>query len=172
MRIITRLTAEMPSMRLFATVTLLILPSIAVADPIGVRVQNAWSRGIPAGGTGAVYLTLIDNGRADTLSGVSSAATARTELHESIDNHGVMKTPSVSGLNVAPGNPLTSGDHLPLAGRKHLLIAGTASPVMRIFAHAGRITTVPGEQTLAAAMPDMDHRVMGNEMPVSDIGSK
>lgn len=175
MHIITRFSARVLSMRLLATVALLILPSIALADPAVVRVQNAWSRATPVGGTGVVYLTIIDSGAADTLTGVSSPVAARAELHESIDDHGVMKMRFVGRLNVAPGKPVTlapDGYHIMLLGLKHPLVAGTAFPVTLTFAHAGRITTMASVQKLAAAMPAMDHGSMGDKMPVTGMGSK
>lgn len=149
MRIITRLIAGMPTMRLLAPVAMLILPSIAFADPAGVRVQNAWPRAMSADGTGVIYMTIVDTGPADTLTGVSSAVAAGAERHKSVDDRGPMKMRSVGALSAAPGTPVTL-----------------------TFAHAGRITTMAGVQTLAAAMPAMDHRSRCDEMPVNGLGSQ
>jgi periplasmic copper chaperone A len=174
MRIITRLTAGVPTMRLLATVTLLILPSIALANPVGARVQHAWSPAMPACGTPMIYLTFNDNGRTDTLGGVPSFA-ARAQRHEGIDDHGVMMKRSVGSLNVAPEKPVTlapNGYHIILVGLEHPLVAGTALPVIPTFAHAGRIMTMAGVQKLGAAMPAMGHAGLDKEMPVRGMASK
>jgi copper(I)-binding protein len=156
-------------MRLLATLALLLLPAIALADPAAVQVQHAWSRAMPAGGTGVVYLTVIDNGAADTLTGASSPVADRAELHESINDHGVMKMRAVHSLSVAPGKPVTlspDGYHIMLIGLKHALVAGTSFPVTLHFAHAGNVKVMASVQRMGADMPgttqgSMDSTSMG-----------
>jgi periplasmic copper chaperone A len=176
MRIITRLTVRMLTMSLLATVAMLIRPSLALAGRAGVRVQNAWSRVMSAGGTGVGCLTIVDTGRADTLFGVSSPVAAGAAPHESVDVHGVMKMRPVGGLNVTPGKPVKlspDGYHIMLIGLRHPPVAGgTAFPMMLTPAHAGRITTMAGVQKRAAVMLAMGQGSIGDAMPVSGMGSK
>jgi periplasmic copper chaperone A len=145
-------------MRLFAVLALLLLPAISLADPASVQVQHAWSRAMPAGGTGVVYLTVIDNGAADTLTGASSPVADKAELHQTINDNGVMKMRAVRSLSVAPGKPVTlspDGYHIMLIGLKHALVAGTSFPVTLHFVHAGNVMAMASVQKMGAAMPGM-----------------
>jgi periplasmic copper chaperone A len=168
MRIITRFTAGVATMRPLATILLLTLPLIMAAGPAGVRVQNAWSRTLPGGGTGVVCLTIIDNHPADTS--VADGA----KRHERIDDHGVVKVRSVGRLNTARGKaviPTPDGHHIMLVGLQHPPVAGAVIPVTLSFAHDGWISTMASVQKLAAAMPGVDHGGIGDETAVSGMGS-
>jgi periplasmic copper chaperone A len=143
----------MRSVLLFA---LLALPAVAVADSAGIQVQNAWSRAMPAGGSGVVYLTIIDTGAPDTLTGASSPVAAKAELHESIDDNGIMKMRAVSGLPVTTSAPVTlkpNGYHIMLLDLKQPLVAGTRIPVTLTFEKAGSITTMATVEQVGASMP-------------------
>ncbi|HTW72366.1 MAG TPA: copper chaperone PCu(A)C [Acetobacteraceae bacterium] len=156
---------------LFAALGL--LPAVALADPMGVQVEHAWSRAMPAGATGVVYLTVTDQGAPDTLTGAASPVAASAELHQTIDDHGVMKMRSVASLPVAPGKPITlapGGYHIMLMGLKQALVAGTSFPVTLTFARAGAVTTTATVQAAGATMPGMDHAGMGS-MDHGSMGS-
>jgi len=162
---------------LFAVLGL--LPAVALADPMGIQVAHVWSRAMPAGATGVVYLTVTDHGAPDTLTGVTAPVAASAELHETIDDHGVMKMRPVTSLTVAPGKPLTlapGGYHIMLMGLKQALVAGTSFPVTLTFAKAGRITATAMVQATGAPMPGMGHGSMGNMdmhgMPMGGSSSK
>jgi periplasmic copper chaperone A len=166
-------------MRSLLVAMLTLLPVLALADQMAIRVEHAWSRAMPAGTTGVVYLTVTDQGAPDTLTGVASPVAASAELHETIDDHGVMKMRSVASLPVAPGKPLTlapGGYHIMLMGLKHPLVAGTSFPVTLTFAKAGAVATTATVQAAGAAMPGMDHGSMGNMgmhgMTMGGSGSK
>lgn len=162
-------------MRLLAALVLLLLPaSAALADPSPVEVQHAWSRAMPAGGTGVVYLTITDSGAADTLTGASSPVAEKAGLHESINDHGVMKMREVAKLDVAPGKPVTlspDGYHIMLIGLKQPLVAGSTFPVTLTFTHAGSITTMASVQKIGAEMPATASGSMGN-MPMGGMNMK
>jgi len=151
-------------MRILLFAVLGLLPAIALADSTDIQVQHAWSRAMPAGATGVVYLTVTDGGAPDTLTGVASQVAASAEVHETIDDNGVMKMRPAANLPVAPGKPLTlapGGYHIMLLGLKHALVAGTSFPVTLTFAKAGAVTTSATVQAAGAAMPGMDHGSMG-----------
>ena len=106
---------------LFAAALIGLLAVVALADPASVQLDHAWSRAMPAGASGVVYLIITDRGEPDTLIGASSAVAAKAELHESFDDHGVMKMRPVASLSVAPDKPVKlapGGYHIMLIGLK------------------------------------------------------
>jgi copper(I)-binding protein len=140
------------------------LPAVAFADPPNVQLDHAWSRATSAGSTGVVYLTITEHGPADILTAVSSSIAARAELHESVDDHGVMKMRPVISLPIAAGKPVTlapGGYHIMLTGLKQALVAGATFPVTLTFAKAGEVTATVSVQKVTATMPKMDHGGMG-----------
>ncbi len=135
----------------------------ASADQNGIAVSDAWSRAAMAGRTGVVYLTITDAGAPDRLTGASSPVAATATLHESIDDHGVMKMRPVAAVPVQQGEPLTLGPggfHIMLEGLKEPLQPGQTFPVTLTFANAGQITTTAVVQKAGAGMT-MDHGAMG-----------
>ena len=119
---------------------------------------------MPAGATGVVYLTVTNEGAPDALAGVATPVAASAGLHETIDDHGVMKMRPVASLVVTPHKPVTltpGGYHIMLTGLKQPLVAGTSFPVTLTFAKAGRITVTALVQAVGAAMPPMHQRGMG-----------
>ena len=135
----------------------------ASADQNGIAVTDAWSRAAMAGRTGVVYLTITDSGAPDKLTAVSSPVAAAAALHESIDDHGVMKMRSVAAVPVQQGEPLTLGPggyHIMLEGLKQPLELGQTFPVTLTFAHAGAIVATATVQKSGAGMA-MDNGSMG-----------
>ena len=55
---------------------------------------------------GPVYLTITDEGTPDTLTGVTTPIAAEAAVHQSIDDHGVMKMRPVGPLPIEPGRDL------------------------------------------------------------------
>jgi hypothetical protein len=139
------------------------MATVAAAEQDGIAVADAWSRPAMAGRTGIVYLTVTDSGAPDRLVGASSPVAAKATLHESIDDHGVMKMRSVQDLPVQPGKPLKlapNGYHIMLEGLKQPLQVGQSFPVTLSFAHAGKVTATAMVQQGAGGMA-MDHGAMG-----------
>jgi len=151
--------------RWLLTGCVLCLPIVAQADQGGVQVQHAWSRPAMAGRTGVVYLSITEHGQADRLTGVSSPVAAKAELHETIDDHGVMKMRTVASLPVRPGKPLTlkpNGYHIMLMGLKHPLKAGDSVPLTLTFAKAGQVNAVATVEKNGAE--EMQHGATGGTM--------
>lgn len=152
-------------MRSWLIALLTLLAAVARADPTGIRVEHAWSRAMPAGATGVVYLTVTNQGVPDVLTGVASPVAASAGLHETIDDHGVMKMRPVASLPVAPGKPITlapGGYHIMLTGLKQALVAGTSFPLTLSFAKAGAVAVTATVQGPGAGMPSMHQGSMGH----------
>ena len=133
-----------------------LVPALAVARGDGIEIQNAWSRPAMQGRTGVVYLTIVDHGAADRLTGIASPVADKAELHESFSEGGVSKMRPVASLSLEQGKPIVlapSGYHLMLVGLKRPLNQGEAFPVTLTFAHAGQVTVQVPVQRSAAAMP-------------------
>ena len=161
-------------MRLLFIAALLLLPAAALADPPGIQVQDVWSRAMPAGATGVVYLTITDTGAPNALTGVASPAATSAELHETINDNGVMKMRPVARLPVAPGKPATlrpGGYHIMLMGLKRTLVADTQFPVTLTFATGGSVTTMAMVKAAGAAAGGMGGMNMQG-MPMGGSGSK
>lgn len=108
-----------------------------------LQVTDVRARPAPLeGGTGAVYLTVV-NGTAedDQLAAVSSPVAQAAELHETVDDNGVMRmhhepegfaVPAGGALQLAPG-----GKHVMLIGLTAPLAVGDTIMLTLTFAHAG-----------------------------------
>jgi periplasmic copper chaperone A len=120
------------------------VPTSAVAADNGVTVPKAWARASPgAATTGAAYVTLMGGNEADSLVSVSTPAAGLAEVHESTNDHGVMKMRPVSGVPVPAHKTVTfapGGYHIMLMALKHPLKAGESFPLTLQFAHAAPVT--------------------------------
>jgi hypothetical protein len=119
--------------------------TVAAVDPSAISLEHVWARATPGTATtGAVYLTVTDNGRPDRLVGVSTPIAAMAEMHETIHDNGVMKMrPVAGGIALDPGKPVTftpGGYHVMLTGLKSPLKAGDSFPLTLTFEHARSIT--------------------------------
>ena len=148
-------------MRTLLTAILMPMPFTAFADEAGIQVDHVWARAAPAGHEGAVYLTITDGGAApDTLTGVTTPVAAEAALHQSIDDHGVMKMRPVGPLPIEPGKPVTlapGGYHIMLSELKRSLKQGDSFPITLSFAKAGQVTATASVAKAGATMPSMDH---------------
>jgi hypothetical protein len=69
-----------------------------------LQMESIWARPAPAGGTTAVYLTIVNTGdHADTLIAVQSEAAERVELHETRMEGDVMQMRPIARLEVPAG---------------------------------------------------------------------
>jgi len=143
----------------------LLIPAVllltAAGDPPSVEIVHPWARATPgASKNGAMFVTLTDRGEPDRVTGVSTPAAERAELHETIDDNGVMKMRPVDGIGLQPGAPVTlapGGKHIMLMGLKAPLKLGDTFPVTFTFAHAAPVTvTVTVEPTGGSGMAGMN----------------
>ena len=81
--------------------------TVAVADPSGISFEHVWARAtVGLGTTGAAYFTVTCTMAADQLVGASTPVAAKAELHETINDNGVMKMRPVGMIALAPGQPV------------------------------------------------------------------
>jgi copper(I)-binding protein len=145
-------------MRARLAAVLIALPFAASADETGIQIEHAWSRPT-VGREGVIYLTITDTGGPDTLVGITTPVAAMAELHQSFDDHGVMKMRPVAALPIEPRKPITlapGGYHIMLAGLKQPLQQGDRFTVTLRFATAGPVTaTVTVEKAGTPPMGSM-----------------
>jgi copper(I)-binding protein len=170
-------------MRILPIVILLAWPIAVSAEQTGVQVNNVWSRAAIAGHQGVVYLTINDTGPPDVLIGVTTPIAARAELHQSFDDHGVMKMRPVASLPIASGTPAMlapGGYHIMLVNLNQTLKAGDNFPITLNFASAGAITVPAIVEKPGANMPSSDHHGMHSSeaipqhmtMPMQESGKQ
>jgi copper(I)-binding protein len=146
-------------MRTLLATILIGIPFAALANEAAVHVEHVWARAAPAGHEGAVYLTITDGGAPDTLTSVTTSVAAEAAVHQSIDDHGVMKMRPVGPLRIESGKPVTlapGGYHIMLSGLKQSLKQGDSFPITLNFAKAGPVTAIATVTKAGAAMPSMN----------------
>jgi copper(I)-binding protein len=146
---------------------LVLAPVVSLAQSDGIQIENAWSRAAMQGRIGVVYLTIVDQGAADHLTGVSSPVTDKAELHESFSEAGVSKMRPVASLALDQGKRIVlapGGSHIMLMDLKRPLNQGDTFPVTLTFAKAGQVTVQVTVQKAGAVMP-MHMPMHGDRMP-------
>ena len=126
-------------MRLFVLTLVVALAGCDSASP-RIEVGDAWARATaPGQAGGAIYATIVNDGGADELVGVSTGAgSAMLHSNESVDGVARMRMmaklpiPAGSRVALAPG-----AVHVMLGGLKAPLAAGTRFPATFQFAKAG-----------------------------------
>lgn len=132
-----------------------------------IQVTGAFTRAAPAGGIGGLFLTIVNTGAADRLTGVACPVAARADLHESINDNGVMKMRPVAGLDIPAGATVKlapGGYHVMLMGLKQKLTVGGHMPLTLTFEKAGKVeveasVVKPGAGAPASHDPGMGHGV-------------
>ncbi|MBS1254070.1 MAG: hypothetical protein MAG451_03126 [Anaerolineales bacterium] len=108
-----------------------------------IHVEGAWSRPATAGGTGAVYVTVTnEGGAADSLLGAQSEIAEAVELHETTMENDVMRMQPVSSVEVPAGGRVTfepGGLHVMLIGLKQDLSAGDRFEITLQFEASGSV---------------------------------
>jgi periplasmic copper chaperone A len=110
-----------------------------------IVVTDAMARPAPLeGGAGGAFMTIRnETGQADRLSSAASPAAQSVELHETVDDNGVMRmVPQPDGWEVAPGERLAlkpGGKHIMLLGLIRPLKAGDIIEVTLNFDKAGPV---------------------------------
>ena len=111
----------------FATLTF-----AASAGAQTIAVDQPWARATsPSQSVGGAFLTITDNGADDALVSAASPIAASVELHETVNDNGVM-------------------------GLKQQLKPGDSFPLTLNFAHAAPMTVNVVVQSAGAAAPAMD----------------
>ncbi|HLH96089.1 MAG TPA: copper chaperone PCu(A)C [Xanthobacteraceae bacterium] len=143
-----------------------------------IEVTGPWARATPKGASvGGAYMTVTNKGsEPDRLTGGSSPAAAKLEVHQMSMNNGVMSMrPVQGGLEIKPGQTVVfnpSSFHIMMVGLKQPLTQGEHVKATLDFAKAGKLDVEyvvesigaqgPSAASTAPAMPGMDHGTMGN----------
>jgi copper(I)-binding protein len=132
----------------------------ATGGPGAIELSNAWARRAPAmahgqsgghgasthgpAGNGAVYVTISNRGGSrDALIGATTDAAATVELHETVQEGGVMKMRPRPKFELATGGRLEmkpGAHHIMLLGLTRDLKPGDSVSVTLTFEKAGQMT--------------------------------
>ncbi len=135
-------------------------------------IDHPWARPASEGAkTSAAYLSIKNNGsETDTLVSAASPLAAKTQLHQTSNDGGVMKMREVDGgVAVAPGATVAfkpGSYHIMLLGLKQKLDDGQHIPLTLTFAKAGSIDVeayvekTPGGEHEHSALHDHDMQGM------------
>lgn len=109
-----------------------------------ISIGHPWARPTAPGAAGAAYLSLENSGgEADKLVSAASSVAGTTQLHQTIDEGGVMKMrEAAGGVELAPHATVAfkpGGYHIMLMNLKHPLREGEHIPLTLTFAKAGSI---------------------------------
>jgi copper(I)-binding protein len=135
-----------------------------------LQIDRPWSRATPAGAkVGAGYLVITNTGTApDRLTGGSSPAAAKIELHEMAMKDNVMTMrPMTGGLLIEPGKSVTlapGGYHIMFEGLKSPLKQGGKVKATLEFEKAGKVDVTFDVQAVGAQGPkpgQSDHDMSG-----------
>jgi len=130
----------MPSKLLALGAGLTLLSAAALAQGGAVEVTNAWARATPGNAqAGAAYVTL-QAPAGDRLTGVSTPAAQKAEIHSMTMDGGVMKMRQVEGVDLPAGTAVTlkpGGYHIMLMGLTQPLQPGQSFPLTLDFAKSG-----------------------------------
>jgi len=135
--------------------------ALALADDGPIHVADAKARPTAPGGTGVVYMIVMNHGAADDdLTGLSTPIADKAEMHRSTDMNGMSHMEAVADLPVKGNGSITFGPgglHVMLTGLKQPLKLGDSFPLTLTFAKAGTVSvTVSVQQIKAAAKPMAD----------------
>ena len=134
----------------------LLLAGIAAAQTGAIEITDAWARATPGmADTGAAYLTL-QSPTGDRLTGVTTPAAEKAELHVMKMNGGVMEMRPLAALDLPAGKKIILKPgvmHIMLLGLKGPLRVGQSFALTLHFAKAGaREVTVAVEKAGAMGM--------------------
>jgi periplasmic copper chaperone A len=124
---------------------LIVLAACSAGGRQGIAVSDPMARPAPLeGGTGGAFMTLRNGGsQADRLRSAASPAAKMVELHETVDNNGVMRmVPQPDGWEIAPGADLVlkpGGKHLMLIDLRRPLQPGETIEITLNFDKAGQV---------------------------------
>jgi periplasmic copper chaperone A len=146
---------------------LMMFSGVALAQNGDVKITDAWARATPGGAqTAAAYVT-VESTAGDRLTGASTPAAQKAEIHEMTMDGNVMKMRPVEGIDLPAGQSVTlkpGGYHIMLTGLAKPLQEGQTFPLTLDFAKAGtRQVTVSVEKV--GAMGPGGKANSGSNMP-------
>lgn len=104
--------------------------------------QNAFAWIPPAGGSGAIYLQIINPRKEDVLVAASTPIAERAELHMHVHNNGIMQMQEVGEIIIPTGSTVEfrpGGLHIMLFGLKEVPPVGTTFELKLRFKSRGTL---------------------------------
>jgi periplasmic copper chaperone A len=153
--------------------SLMLFSAAALAQGDDVKITDAWARATPGGAqTAAAYVT-VESTAGDRLTGASTPAAQKADIHEMTMEGNVMKMRQVDGVDLPAGKPVTlkpGGYHIMLTGLAKPLQEGQTFPLTLDFAKAGtRQITISVEKVGAmgpSGTPNSGASMPGMDMPM------
>ncbi|MDC7713315.1 copper chaperone PCu(A)C [Vogesella sp. LYT5W] len=143
-----------------AFAALLSLPAFAHDYSVGaLKIGHPYSRAMPAASpTAAVFMSISNSGGADRLLAASTPQAARAELHQHLNDNGVMRMREVvGGIALPAGGTVTlapGGLHIMLLEVPKQAASGEHFPLQLQFEKAGKVTVeVKVESGMAPVHP-------------------
>ncbi len=132
-----------------------------------LHIEHPWSREMPPGApTAAAYFIVHNKGAsADRLVSVATPAAGKAEMHEHIDQNGLMKMQQVQFVTVPAGGEATFAPmayHVMLFNLKQPLKDGERFPLTLTFEKAGEVAVQVAVQKDA---PPAQHDMSKHDMP-------
>jgi copper(I)-binding protein len=139
-----------------------IMPAANHAFAGSIMVTKAFARASPTpnAAAGAAYISLMNHGEADRLTGARSSAAKTVEIHKSEVVNGVMKMIPVAPLDIPMHGALEmkpGGYHLMLLGLTGPLKKDTVIEIILIFEKSGEVTVQVPVGAVAAKADSHDH---------------
>jgi len=135
---------------------LMLFSAAALAQGGDVKITDAWARATPGGAqTAAAYVT-VESAAGDRLTGASTPAAQKADIHEMTMDGNVMKMRQVDGIDLPSGKPVTmkpGGYHIMLTGLAKPLQEGQTFPLTLDFAKAGKRQVTVSVEKVGAMGP-------------------
>jgi periplasmic copper chaperone A len=131
--------------------------TIGFAQTATVQITDVWARATPGGAQAAAAYATVIAPAGDRLTGASTPAAQKAEIHSMSMDNGVMKMRSVEGLDLPAGQQVTlkpGGYHIMLTGLAKPLVEGQSFPLTLNFAKAGERQVTVNVQKVGAMGPD------------------
>ena len=149
---------------------LMLFSPVAFAQGTDVVITYAWARATPGGAQAAAVYATIEAAAGDRLTGVSTPAAQKADIHEMTMDGNVMKMRDVDGVDLPAGQSVTlkpGGYHIMLSGLAKPLKEGDSFPLTLNFAKAGTRQVTVSVAKVGAMGPSGDSGGMpGMNMPM------
>ena len=134
------------------------------ADPSSLRIEQPWAAETPpVARTGAVYLSIVNDGVADRLLHAKTEIAPYVELHTTTMDGGVMRMRKIEVLDVPSSATVTLEPghvHIMLIGLKQPLRADQSFPLMLEFEKTGMLeiqVPIRPREGMQPVMPERGH---------------
>jgi copper(I)-binding protein len=138
-----------------------------------IIIEQPWARATPKGAkTGAVYMTLVNNGTSsDRLLGATTPLADKVQFHQETEDNGVSRMREVHNVALEPGAKVIfkPGEiHMMIVGLKQPLKEGQSFPLALQFEKAGNVDVTVAIEKVGA----MQHENTGTMKHGPDDGMK